>query len=175
MRGVWRHIYLVIVMLVLGTILGYVVERSVRPKYTSSVSILIDPKRPDTYGADATFANLSVDNNKISSVELILGSSGLSSKVVQAENLAADPEFGAPTVPFLQTWLDLIPGRQVALPTDTQRMREERALARLTLAVKTARIGMTYVIKVSVTASHADRARTLAQAVSEVTRQSARN
>ena len=72
-------------MLVLGTILGYVAERSVKPKYTSSVSILIDPKRPGTYGADATFANLYVDNNKISSVEVIMASSGLLSKVVRAD------------------------------------------------------------------------------------------
>src|SRR5271166_2569143 len=90
MRGVWRHIHFVIVMLVLGTTLGYVAERSLSPRYTSSVSMLIDPKRPGSYGADAAFANLAVDSNKISSVEVILVSSGLLSKVVRAENLAAD-------------------------------------------------------------------------------------
>ena len=94
LRGVWRHFHFVIVVLVLGTTLGYVARRSVTPKYTSSVSILIDPKRPGTHGADATFANLSVDNNKISSVEVILLSSRSLSKVVQAGNTAHSRDFG---------------------------------------------------------------------------------
>jgi polysaccharide biosynthesis transport protein len=167
LRGVRRHIHVVVGMLVLGTMLGYLVERSITPKYTSSVSILIDPKRPGTYGADATFANLYVDSNKISSVEVILVSSGLLGKVVRAENLAAIPEFGDPSPAILRTWLDLIPAWRVATLPDTQQMREERALERLTHAVKTARVGMTYVITVSVTASRPDLAQTLAQKVSE--------
>lgn len=167
LRGIRHYVHVVLGMLVLGLVLGYVAQRSLTPRYTSSVSILIDPKRPNSFGADATFANIYVDANKISSVELILVSSGLLSKVVEAENLADDPEFGDAKISVLRSWLNMIPEMRVDLPPDTPELRAERALTRLMGAVKTARLGMTYVITVSVAASSAERARTLTGAVAD--------
>src|SRR5215471_9209449 len=87
LRSVWHNIHIILAMLMLGIALGYIAERSVTPRYTSSVAMLIDPKHPGSYGADTAFANLYVDSAKISSVDVILTSSGLLNRVVKARNL----------------------------------------------------------------------------------------
>src|SRR5271165_1394666 len=169
---VWRRLYVVVALFVLGICLGYTLVRFVPARYSSSVSILIDPRRPGSIGADETFANMFIDTNKISTVQEVLVSSGLLSKVVQAEDLAADPEFSDPRPSIPHRWLELLPkGLTAAVPElrspqpETLAVRQARALDRLVHAVRTARVGMTYVIVVDVTASSPARAQGLAQAV----------
>jgi polysaccharide biosynthesis transport protein len=165
LRSVRRRIHVVVAMLVLGIVLGGVAQGYVTPHYTSSVAILIDPKRPGSYGADETFANLFIDSNKIASVQEILVSSVLLRKVVRAKGLAGDPEFGGAPRSLLRSWIDLIPGLQKPLLPNTPEATEERALERLTQATKTTRVGATYVITLSVTTLRPDLARDLAQGI----------
>jgi len=172
-RNIWHRAYIVVAMFIVGLVLSHNLLQLITPRYASYVSLLIDPKRPGSLGADASFADVYVDGNKIAGVEQVITSSGLLSKVVAAQHLASDPAFGGPMPSRLAALARSLPGplgrfveslRGPDLP-DTPERREVRALDRLERSVRTARVGMTYVIVVEVTADDPERARTLAQAV----------
>ena len=157
---------LLLLALLAGAGLGYGLLRVVPVKYTSSVEILIDPKKPNTYGAASAFENIYVDNTKISSLELILISSELLQQVVRNEHLADLPEYGDP-VPSLTDRLLTFFGSPPPAEPDTQEAREGRAIEQLIRAIKSQRLGMTYVIRVDVSAGNADLAQRLAAAVAD--------
>jgi capsular exopolysaccharide synthesis family protein len=136
-------------------------------KYISSVSILIDPKQPGSYGAETEFGSAFVDNSKISSVELILQSSNLLRQVVETLHLADDPYYGDLRPARLASLMQLITGRDVVRQPDSQQDRIERAVGRLWQAVHPARIGSTYVIKLDVTAPDPRKAARIASAISD--------
>ncbi len=162
-----RRSYIVVLLAVAGVALGVKIQHSMTPTYTSSASILIDPKRPDTLGSASEFINLSVDNAKVSGVVSMLESSSLLAKVVARENLADDPEFGtAGALPF-KRWLTLIPYLKDRLQPapDTPDDRAERAEARLEKAIKVYRDGPTYIIRLDATASNPALAQRIARGV----------
>jgi capsular exopolysaccharide synthesis family protein len=129
--------------------------------------LLIDPKRPGAYGADTAFGNLYVDSTKIASVQLILLSWGMLDRVVQAEHLADDPEFGDPRPSRARQWLALLSITKPPPPLATPAAREARAVDRLSQMIRTTRVDMTYVIRVDVSAGNAAQARRLAKAVAD--------
>ena len=155
---------LLVAALLAGGLLGFVILRVIPARYTSSVSILIDPKRPDSYGAEGAFANLYVDNAKISGVELIMVSSSLLEQVVRAERLADMPEFGDARPSLALRLLPVLGAGQTPQP-DTPAARELRAIAALSQSIRTQRVGVTYVIRIDVSAPRPDLARRLAGAV----------
>ena len=167
LRDLRHGALLVVGILVAGLLLGYLAERQLPRRYTSSATILIDPKRPGAYGAEGTFENLYIDNNKLASVALILVSPGVLERVVRAKNLVADREFGDPGFSLKEALGRLIPALKPTPVADTPDLRERRALARLARAIRSARIGFTYGMTVSVVASKPERAQSLAQAVVE--------
>ena len=132
--------------------------------YTSSVSILIDPKRPGSYGADTEFGNVFVDAAKIASVELVLESSPVLLRVVRAENLAATSAFGDAPLSVLERFLPATTDRP-ALAAKSVEMRENRAIRNLRRMISTARVGATYVVTVDVTAPTAAAAQRIASDV----------
>jgi len=163
--GMLRFWPLLIILPLIGAALGFEAKKLFKPTYTSSVAILLDPKRPGSYGAEGQFANLYVDAAKVNSVVAIIQSAGLLSRVVQDEKLADDPAFIDPPAPALRGWLDFIPYFRRAPELDTREARELRALARLSESVSAARDGITYVIKVQASARDPATARRLADAV----------
>ncbi len=172
--GVARRWPLLLCMTLIGIVLGFWLQRVLPPKYASTVSILLEPKRPGGVGDDGQFANLQVDGTKIGTVVSIIESSTLLSRVVQSENLADDPDFSGPmpsildrSCTFLLKWLPF-PVCQPSPPESNSReAREARALYRLQHAVSTTRVNFTYVINVQVTAPKASDAQRLATAVAE--------
>ncbi len=166
-KGVARRWPIVLVMVLLGLLTGYGAKNWIVPSFTSTVLILLDPKRPGSYGADGQFANLYVDNAKVGSVVSIIQSPEVLSRVVDAERLADDPQFGGPLNSRLTALLTFMGAHNTTVGTDTPELRRERALARLMRAVRASREGFTYVIKVQVTAYDAVLARRLAAAVSD--------
>lgn len=163
-----RCLPLIVVLSVLGAGAGFWVKSLLPPRYTSSVSILIDPKRPGAVGADGAFANLYVDSNKITSVVSILESTVLLKRVVQTEKLADEPEFGDRTPTLLERVLGrLLIAQPKSLPPDADGEREMRALDRLSQAVKVNRIGMTYVIEVDVALKSPALAQRVARAMAD--------
>ena len=172
--GLARRWPLVLCMALAGIVLGYWMQRVLPAKYASTVSILLDPRRPGGLGDDGQFANLSVDNTKIGTVVSVIQSTSLLSRVVQSENLADDPDFSGPTPSLLERactllleWQPFPLCERPAPEPDAREAREARALYRLSWAVTTARVNFTYVIDVQVTAPKAADAQRLATAVAQ--------
>jgi capsular exopolysaccharide synthesis family protein len=166
-RRVMRGAPIIVVAAILGVVAAAAVLPKITPRFTSSVSILIDPKRPGSYGADTEFANIYIDSSKVSSIEVVLESSGLLGKVVDKLHLAEDPEFGDAHPSALAPVLALITGRPVSMPADTPEARKGRAIDRLRRMITSARVGTTYVIKLDVSAPHPVMARTIANTVAD--------
>ncbi len=152
---------------VLGAALGLGVQTKIKPRYTSTVSVLLDPKRSDTFGAEAQFGSVLVDGTKIASVVSVIESTELLGRVVLAEHLADDPEFGAPGDSRLHKWLGFLPFVQAPIQTTDLASRQQRALVRLYRALRVERVGMTYVLTIAVTASRPQVAQHLAEAVAD--------
>jgi len=164
-RRLLNRIHIFLVISVLGAALGFGIQVSVPARYTSSTEILLDPRRADSFGADASFGNISVDSSKIASVVSVIQSAELLRRVVQTENLADDPSFGGASKSFLAKWLSFLPFLKVPVVRTDRQAREERALDRLIGAVKVNRAGVTYVLTVDVSAAQPQTAQRLAQAV----------
>ncbi len=167
-KRVLRRTPVVLALMVLGIFLGHKALTLVPPRYTSTASILIDPKRPGSFGADSEFANLNLDSAKVASVIVIMQSADLLRRVVDTEHLADDPEFGAAKPSAIHTLLErlhILP-LQNQMP-DTPEVRNLRAVAKLLHATRVTRVGFTYVVDAEVTASTAQKAQRLAQAMAD--------
>ncbi|HTR16699.1 MAG TPA: polysaccharide biosynthesis tyrosine autokinase [Acetobacteraceae bacterium] len=162
-----RRAALIVLLGLIGAGLGYALQTTMKPRYTSAVSVLLDPKGTNSFGAEAQFGGVFVDRTKIESVVSVIESSGLLGRVVLAEHLANDPEFGAPADSRLQKWLGFLPFMHGPPEPDDLATRQQRALVRLTRALRVERFGMTYVLTISVSASHPETARRLAEAVAD--------
>lgn len=164
-----RRWYFVFILMVAGVALGYKVSNLIPPRYTALASILIDPKRPGSFGADSEFASLYVDSAKVASVLTILQSADLLGRVVDSQQLASDPEFASTRHSVLHAWLTafrILPTDDADSP-DTDELRRIRAVARLSRAVHVERVGITYVVDVRVTASTPEKAQRLTQALAD--------
>jgi polysaccharide biosynthesis transport protein len=138
------------------------------PRYSSSAQILIDPRSPGSFGAESAFASLYVDSARIESVLTVLQSANLLDQVIDAQHLTDDPEFADNGPSAFGTLLqNLHMLRSVSSAPDTLQARKMRALARLVHALKVTRVGMTYVLDVSVAASTPTKAQRLAQSVAD--------
>lgn len=154
--------------MVLGIALGGSLMHQLNSRYTSSALVLLDPKPPGSFGAESDFASLYVDGARIESVLQIMQSADLLNQVVQSQHLADDPEFSAPAssnLHRLMEWLHLVP--HLTMPPDTKELHSLRALAHLAHMVKVSRVGLTYVIEVSVTADSPEMAQRLAATITE--------
>jgi capsular exopolysaccharide synthesis family protein len=152
---------------ILGIVCGYGLLGLLPARYTSSVSLLIDPKRPDSLGADTAFANLFIDSGRVANVEQILISSSLLGRVVDADHLADDPAFVASSPSFVSRVISAVLNRKLPEPDTSPASRRARAIDRLAKSIKTARIGLTYVIKVDVVAGSPASAQRLAGDVAD--------
>jgi capsular exopolysaccharide synthesis family protein len=153
-RRLLRGLPIILICAIAGTVGGYFLMSKLPAKYSSSVSILIDPKRPGSYGADTEFANAYVDNSKVSSVEILLQSSKLLRVVVDKLHLADNPLYGGLEPSKLSVVKSWFTGKKAVMPTLTPAEREALAMGRLWMMVHPARIGITYVIRLDVTASN---------------------
>jgi capsular exopolysaccharide synthesis family protein len=166
-KRVVRGLPIILLACVLCTVGAYFVLKKLPATYTSSVSILIDPKQPGSYGAETEFGSAFVDNSKISSVEVVLRSSNLLRQVVQTLHLADDPYYGGVRPSRLAGLIQWITGRRAVPQDDTPKDREDRAVGRLWLAVHPARVGATYVIDVDVKAPDPKGAARIASGIAD--------
>jgi polysaccharide biosynthesis transport protein len=159
---------IIIALLLFGGVFGFPVQQLLPTKYTSSVSLLIDPRSPTSFGAQPEFADaVYVDTAKIASVASVILSSEVLDRVVRQEGLANAPEFSAPTVGIRAKLLSIIGLGKPAPQREDLAAREDRAAARLANAVRVDRVGFTYEITVAVTASTPEQAQRLAEAVAK--------
>ena len=162
-----RRAAIIVLVDILGAALGYGVQTRIKPRYTSAASVLLDPKRSDAFGAEAQFGSVLVDGTKIASVVSVIESTELLGRVVLAEHLADDPEFGGPMDSSLHKWLGFLPFVQAPVQANDLATRQQRALIRLYKALRVERFGMTYVLTIAVSASRPQVAQHLAEAVAE--------
>jgi len=166
LRALVRGLPVIIAAAIVGVGVGDVALRYVHPSYTSSTSIILDPKQPGSFGAEAEFANIIVDGSKIASVEVVLLSSRVLERVVRYEHLADIPAFGDAAPSILETFLPFL-AQKAATPPNTTSAREARAVDQLRRILRITRIGMTYVIKIDATAPDAVSAQSLAKSVAD--------
>jgi succinoglycan biosynthesis transport protein ExoP len=154
--------------MIVGIALGGKLLHEVEPRYTSTALMLLTPRPPGSFGAESQFAAMYVDGARVESVLQILESSNLLNDVVQTQHLADDPEFSAPQTSLIRMLLHKL----YLLPHDmdvpaSEETRSSWALVHLAHALKVRRVGLTYVIDISVTAGTPQKAQALAQAVAE--------
>jgi capsular exopolysaccharide synthesis family protein len=165
-RKVLRRAHIVLALVVVGLLLGHEALKLVQPRYTSPATVLLDPKRPGSFGAESEFANLYVDNAKVSGVLAIMQSADLLQHVVDSQHLADDPEFAdakPSAIVTLLSRLHILPAPPAEV--DTPEIRRLRAVGRLARAIRITRVGMTYAVEVEATASTGPKAQRLAQAL----------
>jgi succinoglycan biosynthesis transport protein ExoP len=162
-----RRAAIILLVGILGAALGFTLQAQIKPRYTSAVSVLLDPKRSDSFGAEAQFGGVLVDATKIASVVSVIESSELLGRVVLATHLADDPEFGAPADSRLYKWMGFLPFVQAPAQANDPESRQRRALVRLSRALRVERVGMTYVLTIAVSASRPQVAQRLAEAVAD--------
>ncbi len=166
LRTIWRSRLLIAGCAVLGLGLSVGALAVLPASYKSGVSILLDPKRADSLGANEDFASIAVDSGKVADVEQILISSRLLEKVVRDDHLADDPAFGGLSPGLPRRLLGLLAGTRAPV-ADGPAIRTERAVDRLGRMIRTARVGLTYVITVTVTAPTARAAQHFATALAD--------
>ena len=168
LRRILRRPHIAVLGMGLGIALGGGLIHQLKPRYTSSAFLLLDPKAPGSFGAASDFTSLYVDGARVESVLQIMQSVDLLGHVVQSQHLGDDPEFAdepSSQIHDLMQRLHLLP-HLPAVP-DNEEMRTLRAMAHLARSLKVSRVGLTYVIGVSVTAASAEKAQQLAQAVAD--------
>ena len=167
MRRIIWGVPIVVVGTLLGALGGVFLLHKIPSTYTSSVSILIDPKAPGAYGASSDFGNSFVDSSKIANVEEILLSSAVLDRVIAKEHLADDPQFGDPSHSVLAQWFPWLGTEPSSGTKDSAALRKDRAVERLGRLIKTARVGVTYVVDVDVAGSTAEGAQRMAQDIAD--------
>ena len=123
------------------------------PTYSSSSSILVDPRDIKSTNIDNVLPGIGADSAAIASQVSVIQSRDLLSKVFDELDLAADPEFagsGSGLLSFL---------RRSPPPS------EEVALQKFIRAVGVEREGLTYVIDVTVKSAAPDKAARIANAI----------
>lgn len=168
LRRILHRPYIPVLAMGVGIALGGAVMHHVKPRYTSSAFLLLDPKAPGTFGAASDFASLYVDGARVESVLQIMQSVELLSRVVQSEHLADDPEFAGEPPSALHAFLERLHVLSHPSPVpQTEEARGLRAMAHLARSLKVSRVGLTYVIQISATADTAAKAQELSQAVAQ--------
>ena len=95
LRRILYRPHIAVVGMVLGIGLAGGLMHQLKPRYTSSALLLLEPKTPGSFGAASDFASLYVDGARVESVLQIMQSADLLNHVVQSQHLADDPEFAA--------------------------------------------------------------------------------
>jgi succinoglycan biosynthesis transport protein ExoP len=167
LRRLLRGLPVILILTAFGTVAGYWLFKNLPHQYSTSVSILLDPKQPNTYGPQTQFGDALVDNSKISSVELILQSTQLLKEVADKLHMAENPLYGGAHPSRLGQILHWLTGRPVQPVADTYADREDRAIGRLWQMVHPSRIGITYVMRLDVTGPDPVDTARIAQSIAE--------
>jgi capsular exopolysaccharide synthesis family protein len=159
-----RRWWIIVGFALLAAMIGFGVFSMQTPRYVGTASIIIEPKTPGAIGPGTDFGMaVVVDAAKIGAIAAVIQSDTLLERVVRAEKLYDDPEFGPAPPGVLATAISKLFGPSAAERVDPV----EVAVERLGKATSVVRQGVTYVIDISVTASSPVKAAHLAQAISE--------
>ncbi|MBI1415657.1 MAG: hypothetical protein GC146_00375 [Limimaricola sp.] len=158
--GIFRRqlrLMLLTIGIVLGAALIYLAQAT--PLYTATTLLIIDPAGKNLLAPDATMPNSNSDSAKIESEVEILKSDSLALKTIRDSKLYLTDEFG----PSLGTFDKIKMALGFAPPPAPEGDAVlQAALQRFESALSVRRMGLTYLISVSVTSESPDRAARLA-------------
>ncbi|MCF6200462.1 MAG: exopolysaccharide transport family protein, partial [Hyphomicrobiaceae bacterium] len=134
-------------------------------RFTASSKILINPQPKRVFGADYMPQDGNTNQILIESQTRVIASNSVLSRVVDSENLIADPEFSDSLTPSLAGWLKSLMGIENApMQFDIEAAKRE-ALRRLQEKLSVKRPSQTYVVEVAVSSRDAEKAALLSRAV----------
>ncbi len=162
----WRVICAVVAAVVIPTI---IVLYMITPLFSSTVQLLLDPRKKNVLGADAIVSELVLDTSTVDSQVTILKSRTLLRRVVESEKLTDDEEFGGSGSSGFFDWLrSMLPSRgQAPSSADPSAIDPKilNSISRLQRALEVERLGRTFVLGIAVTSRSRDKAAQLANAI----------
>lgn len=157
-----RRIRLIVVTIVLVLAVTGGVMLTLKPVYTASTLILVDPSRKDLLDPEAQMQGSSSDSARVESeVELVKSETTLL-RVIEELNLVTDPEFGV-SLGLRDRLLAFLRIAEPKLPTGAEALQD--VLQGVREAVSAQRRGLTYLIAVQARSLDPARAARLANAV----------
>lgn len=156
------RLILATVLLALALAVGYLMV--VKPVYTATALVMVDPAQKSLLYAEETPLSVSGENARVESEVEILRSPAVGLAVVKDQNLVADPEFG-PRLSLGDKLRQALGFEQGAQLSGAALLKG--VLDRFTEATTIRRKGLTHVIAVSVNSTDPERAAVLTNALSE--------
>ena len=137
-------------------------------KYSASSKILINPQPKRVFGSDYIPQDGNTNQILIESQTRVIASNAVLARVVESENLIADPEFSEAAEQGFGRWMLAMVGLQSAdLTVISTPERKQEALRRLHEKLDVKRPSQTYVVEVAVSSRDADKAAQLSRAVAK--------
>lgn len=139
------------------------------PNYTAKAAVLIDSRQSPALRQQAPGTDPHAENAFVESQAEILASAGVAQAVARALRLHEDPEFAPPTGTGLRSRILGWARATLGLPKETGAARDPVVIAaeRLMRATRVRRIGLTYLVEVSVRTRSAERSAELANAIAQ--------
>lgn len=133
------------------------------PKFTSSMTILIDTRKTQLFQTQQVLGEMSLDTSGVESQAEILRSDTIGLKVIRDLKLIEDPEFVDSSTGFVGTVLGFL----ISKEPSSREMEERIALENLQRNLQAKRVGLTYAIEVSYTSLSAAKAARIANAIGD--------
>lgn len=157
-----RRIWFILLVTVLSLAVAGVALLALKPVYSSTALILVDPSKKNLLDPDAQFTGSSSDSLRVAS-EVELGKSETTLLAVAQElGLATDPEFGL-RLGLRDTLLAFLRVAQPKLPTGDEALAA--VIGNLRDSVTVQRRGMTFLIAVTARSARPDFAARIANAM----------
>lgn len=160
-----RQFRLILLTVLIGTAAAAILAYALTPIYTASALILVDPSSKNLLDPDLQMTSAGADNARIDSEVEILRSENILLKVIEAEGLLADDEFGVSLgmrdrlFAFLRLAAPTLPTGEAAL---------NQTLSKLSGAISAQRRGLTYLIALQARSEDPAKAALLANATARV-------
>lgn len=160
-----RQFRLILITVSIGTAAAGIVAYTLTPVYTSTALILVDPSSKNLLDPGLQMTSASADNARIDSEVEILRSGNILLKVIEAENLLADEEFGV-SLGLRDRLFSFLRLATPTLPTGEEALNQ--TLGALYGAISAQRRGLTYLIALQARSEDPVKAAMLANATARV-------
>lgn len=145
-------------------LLGALYLITAAPKFTASMTILIDTRKTQLFQTQQVLGETTIDASGVESQAEIMRSDTIALKAIRDLKLTEDPEFVDLSSSFFGTILSSLLGRE---PPQSTEYLERLAIEKLLRNLQVKRVGLTYAIEVSYTSLAADKSAKIANALGE--------
>lgn len=159
-----RKLWLIFLVALLALAGAGVALLALKPVYTATALVLVDPSKKNLLDPQAETSNSSSDSARVDSEVELVSSETTMLSVIKDLNLVEDPEFGV-RLGLRDMLMAFFRIAEPELPTGDEALRS--VLGRLTDAVSVERRGLTFLIAVGARSSNADKAALLANTLAQ--------